>query len=85
MRKKKREMTAKEEGRAKFNELVEPISKFAKEHRGFVAEVCRRMKVHRNVVDHWIHADESKRVQPLLGTGTVFLFVAEEVRREMII
>lgn len=70
------------------NAELGPIAKFVADHRGTIPEITRRLEKitgrswNRNNVERWLHRDEARRNQPLLGIGLLLMKVGNELMTE---
>jgi hypothetical protein len=70
--------------------VLEPIVAFAKDNRGFVSELTRRLArscvtdrpISTMHVGAWLRADPEERVQPRLGMGLILIDAATKLMAE---
>lgn len=61
------------------NEVIGPAIDYAAKNRGTMGALAERLsarlgyKVHRQLVQGWLHPDPERRIEPKLGLGLVIL------------
>lgn len=65
---------------------LSPLIKFAEKNPGTITKVTARLeklmgsKVHRQLVEKWLHPDPAKRTQPRFGVGLLLMKVRDEIK-----